>query len=41
MKSHLERAKANERFLAFIDENDGDDFSEWKMTVFFIAHSII
>lgn len=35
MKSHLERAKANERFLAFIDENDGDDFSEWKMTVLF------
>lgn len=35
MKSHLERAKANERFLAFIDENEGDDFSDWKMTVLF------
>jgi len=35
MKSHLERAKANERFLAFIDDNEGDDFSDWKMTVLF------
>ena len=37
MKSHLERAKANERFLAFIDANEGDDFSEWKMTVLFYS----
>lgn len=37
MKSHLERAKANEHFLAFIDSNGGDEFLEWKMTVLFYA----
>jgi hypothetical protein len=35
MKSHIERARANESFLIFIDQNGGDDFVEWKMTVLF------
>lgn len=35
MRSHIDRAKANERFLAFINDHAGDEFIEWKITVLF------
>jgi hypothetical protein len=35
MREHLEKAKSNEKFLLFIEQNAVNDFYDWKITVIF------
>lgn len=35
MRSHIARAKSNEKFLKFIDQGASSDFTDWKITVIF------
>lgn len=37
MREHLEKAKNNERFLEFIEQNIKDNFYDWKIIVIFYA----
>jgi uncharacterized protein (UPF0332 family) len=37
MQLHIDKARNNEKFLAFIESNITDDFIDWKITVTFYA----